>query len=123
MEIRGHISSGKPALILARAGTVIDFAELEIRANRLAHFWYAAGLREGDTVAAILENNEHIHAVMWAARRSGLYYALVNTHLTAAEAAYIIHNSSAKALIGSRATRSVCERLAEHSPVGCPSCC
>src|SRR5271165_2686324 len=120
MEIRDHIASGKPALILARAGTVIDFAELEMRANRLAHFWYAAGLREGDTVAAILENNEHVHAVMWAARRSGLYYALINTHLTAAEAAYIVDNSSAKALIGSRATRSVCEGLAEHLPAGLP---
>jgi long-chain acyl-CoA synthetase len=116
MEIRDHIASGKPALVLARAGTVIDFAELEKRANRLAHFWYAAGLREGDSVAAILENNEHVHAVMWAARRSGLYYALINTHLTAAEAAYIVDNSSAKALIGSRATRSVCEGLAEHLP-------
>jgi fatty-acyl-CoA synthase len=120
MEIRDHIASGKPALVLARAGTVIDFAELEKRANRLAHFWYAAGLREGDTVAAILENNEHVHAVMWAARRSGLYYALINTHLTAAEAAYIVDNSSAKALIGSRVTRSVCEGLAEHLPAGLP---
>src|SRR5271156_5320458 len=120
MEIRDHIGSGKPALILARTGTAVDFAELEKRANRLAHFWRAAGLREGDTVAAILENNEHVHAVMWAARRSGLYYALINTHLTAAEAAYIVDNSSAKALIGSRATRSVCEGLAEHLPAGLP---
>ena len=120
MQIRDHIASGKPAVVLARAGTVIDFAELEKRANRLAHFWYAAGLREGDTVAAILENNEHVHAVMWAARRSGLYYALINTHLTAAEAAYIVDNSSAKALIGSRVTRSVCEGLAEHLPDGLP---
>ena len=120
MEIRDHITSGKPAVVLARAGTVIDFAELEERANRLAHFWYTAGLREGDTVAVILENNEHVHAVMWAARRSGLYYALINTHLTAAEAAYIVDNSSAQALIGSRATRSVCEGLAEHLPGGLP---
>src|SRR3984885_10603801 len=121
MEIRDHISSGKPALVLAQAGTVIDFAELEKRANRLAHFWYAAGLREGDTVAAILENNEHVHAVMWAARRSGLYYALINTHLTAAEAAYIVDNSGAKAVIGSRAMRTVCEGLADHLPDGLPA--
>src|SRR5271154_2401935 len=120
MEIRDHIASGKPALVLARAGTVIDFAELEKRANRLAHFWRAAGLREGDTVAAILENNEHVHAVMWAARRSGLYYALINTHLTAAEAAYIVDNSGAKAIIGSGALRTVCEGLAEHLPGGLP---
>src|ERR1700728_554231 len=120
MEIRSHVASGKPALVLARAGTVIDFAELEKRANRLAHYFRRAGLREGDTVAVILENNEHVHAVMWAARRSGLYYALINTHLTAAEAAYIVDNSSAKAVIGSRATRSICEGLAEQLPSGLP---
>ena len=50
-------------------------------------------MREGDTIAAILENNAHIHAVMWAARRSGLYYALINTTSHGSEAAYIVENS------------------------------
>jgi acyl-CoA synthetase (AMP-forming)/AMP-acid ligase II len=120
MQIREHVNSGKPALILAGAGTAIDFAELEERANRLAHYWRAAGLREGDTVAAIMENNEHVHVVMWAARRSGLYYAMINTQLTAAEAAYIVDNSGAKAVIGSRAMRTVCEGLGEYLPDGLP---
>src|SRR4030081_1575622 len=120
MQIREHVGSGRPAVILYPSQTVIDFAELEARANRLAHFFRQAGLREGDTVAAILENNEHVHAVMWAARRSGLYYALINTHLPAAEAAYIVDNSGAKAVIGSRAMRAVCERLANHLPNGLP---
>ena len=66
---------------------------------------------EGDAVAILMENNEHIHAVMWAARRSGLYYVPINTHLTAAEAAYIVENSDAKAIIGSAALRKVCEGL------------
>ena len=62
-----------------------------------------------------MENNEHYHAVMWAARRSGLYYVPINTHLTAAEAAYIIDNSSAKAIVGSAALRKTCENLGEHT--------
>ena len=111
MQIREHVST-RPAVILHPTGTVVTFAELEARANRLAHHFRRAGLREGDTVAAVLENNEHVHAVMWAARRCGLYYALINTHLTAAEAAYIVENSGAKAVIGSRATRPICEGLA-----------
>src|SRR3984885_16340891 len=119
MQIREHVSD-KPAIILHPSGTVVTFAELEARANRLAHRFRKAGLRAGDTVAVILENNEHIHAVMWAARRSGLYYAMINTHLTAAEAAYIIDNSGAKAVIGSRATREVCAGLAEYLPGGLP---
>ncbi|MDT5357594.1 MAG: long-chain acyl-CoA synthetase [Mycobacterium sp.] len=120
MQIRQYAQSAKPALILHPSGVVIGFAELERRANQLAHHFREVGLREGDTVAAILENNEHVHAVMWAARRSGLYYALINTHLTAAEAAYIVDNSGAKAVIGSQAMRTVCERLADHLPNGLP---
>jgi long-chain acyl-CoA synthetase len=120
MQIREHVDSDKPALVLYPSGITLSFAELEARANRLAHLFRGAGFKQGDTVAAILENNAHIHAVMWAARRSGLYYALINTHLSAAEAAYIIDNSGARAVIGSRAMRTVCEGLAEHLPKGLP---
>ena len=67
-----HPESTKPAVILHPSGTVVTFAELEERANRLAHHLRGAGLRPGDTVAVLMENNEHVHAVMWAARRSGL---------------------------------------------------
>jgi len=116
MQIREHLGTNKPAIILYPAGTVITFDELEARANRLAHYFRQAGLVEGDAVAILMENNEHIHAIMWAARRSGLYYVPINTHLTAAEAAYIIDNSAAKAIIGSAALRKTCENLAEHSP-------
>ena len=90
---------------------------LEARANRLAHYFRQAGLREGDSVAILMENNEHIHAVMWAARRSGLYYVPINTHLTAAEAAYIIDNSGAKADHRlARRCGTTCAGLAEHLP-------
>ncbi len=57
---------------------------------------------------------------MWAARRSGLYYMLISTHLTPPEVAYIVDNSGAKAVIGSQAMRKICEGLAEHLPNGLP---
>ena len=120
MQIREHLGTGKPAVILHPRGTVITFDELEARANRLAHHFRDAGLAEGEVVAILMENNEHIHAVMWAARRSGLYYVPINTHLTAAEAAYIVDNSAAKAIIGSAALRKTCENLQEHLPAGLP---
>ena len=121
MQIRDHVGTGKPAIILHPAGTVITFDELEARANRLAHYFRQHGLREGDAVAILMENNEHMHAVMWAARRSGLYYVPINTHLTPAEAAYIIDNSGASAIVGSAALRKVCENLGEHLPDGLPA--
>jgi fatty-acyl-CoA synthase len=120
MQIRQHCGTDKPAVIVHPAGTVVTFDELEASANRLAHYFRRAGLREGDAVAILMENNEHYHAVMWAARRSGLYYVPINSHLTAAEAAYIIDNSAAKAIIGSAALRATCEALGEHLPRGLP---
>jgi long-chain acyl-CoA synthetase len=120
MQIRPYIGANKPAVILYPSGTVVTFDELEARANRLAHRFRQAGLREGDTIAILMENNEHIHAVMWGARRSGLYYVPINTHLTPDEAAYIIDNSSAKAIIASAALRETCTDLAGHLPGGLP---
>ncbi|MEB3071482.1 fatty-acid--CoA ligase FadD4 [[Mycobacterium] vasticus] len=114
MQIREHIGSDRPALLLHPSGACLGFAELEARANRLAHYFRCAGLREGDAVAVAMENNEHLHAVMWAARRTGLYYVLLNTHLTGEEVGYIVTNSGARAVLGSRATRSLCEQLARH---------
>ena len=122
MQIREHAEADpdKPAVILYPAGTVVTFGEMEARANRLAHLFRQAGLREGDAVAILMENNEHYHTVMWAARRSGLYYVPINSHLTAAEAAYIIDNSAAKAIVGSAALAPVLEGLGEHLPHGLP---
>lgn len=120
MQIRQWVESERPALIIHPAGIEIGFDELEARANRLAHHFRDQGLREGDTVAVLMENNEHMLAVMWAARRAGLYYATINTHLTAAEAAYIVDDSGAMAIIGSRAMRELCARLEPHLPRGLP---
>ena len=122
MQIREHAEAdpGKPAVIMYPSGTVVTFGELEARANQVAHLFRAHGLREGDAVAILMENNEHYHAVMWGARRAGLYYVPINSHLTAAEAAYIIDNSAAKAIISSAALRPVLEGLAEHLPNGLP---
>src|SRR5690349_7211321 len=103
MQIREYAAAtpDKPAIVMYPSGTVVTFGELEARANRLAHFFRRHGLKEGDAVAILMENNEHYHAVMWSARRCGLYYVPINTHLTAAEVAYIIDNSGAKAVVSS----------------------
>ena len=111
----------KPAVIMYPSGTVVTFGELEARANRLAHLFRQAGLVEGDAVAILMENNAHMHAVMWAARRAGLYYVPINTHLTAAEAAYIIDNSAAKAIVGSVKLTDTLAGLADELPNGLPS--
>jgi fatty-acyl-CoA synthase len=122
MQIRDTAvaSPDKPAIIMYPSGAVVTFGELEARANRLARLFRDAGLVEGDAVAILMENNEHIHAVMWAARRSGLYYVPINTHLTAAEVAYIVDNSGAKAIVGSGKLADTLAGLKTELPHGLP---
>ena len=120
MQLRDHGGSAKPAVILHPSGTIVSFADLEASANRLAHFLRRSGVEAGYTVAVLMENNEHVHAVMWAAKRSGLYYTLVNTHLSHSEIAYIVEDSGAKAIVSSRAMRGVCRQLSEQLPAGLP---
>src|SRR5690606_33836716 len=110
----------KPAVIMYPSVTVVTFGQLEARANRLAHLFRDAGLVEGDAVALLMENNEHFHMVMWAARRAGLYYVPINTHLTVAEVAYIVDNSGAKAIVGSAKLADTLAGLGAELPKGLP---
>ena len=89
----------KPALVDAATGQVRTFAELDDRTARLAHLLAEAGLADGDGVAALLANQLEYFDAAWATQRSGLYLTPVNWHLTAEEAAYIISDCDARALI------------------------
>ena len=89
----------KPALIIAETGQTTTYAELEDRSLRLAHVFADAGLVTGDVVALISDNAPEAYEVYWAALRSGLYVTAVNHHLSPDEAAYIVNDCGAKAMV------------------------
>ena len=91
----------KAAVIMAGTGAVLTYGELEERSRRLAQLWWTAGLRPGDHVAIFAENRTEYFEVVWAALRSGLYLTPVNRYLTAEEAAYIVNDCDARALVAS----------------------
>jgi len=93
----------KLATIMAGSGASLTFGELNARSIQLARLLRDAGLAVGDVVALFMENNLRYHETYWAAVRSGLYVCAVNKYLTAEEAAYIVNNSGAKALVTSAA--------------------
>ena len=97
----------KPAVILAESGETVTYRQLEDNSVALARVLYDAGLRPGDVVAVLSDNAAPVFDVYWAAHRSGLYITAINHHLTAAEAAYIVKDSGAKALIVSAALRDL----------------
>jgi long-chain acyl-CoA synthetase len=89
----------RPAVVVAETGETVTYAELDDRSIRLANYLYGRGLRPGDRVAILLENDPSYFEVVWAALRSGLYYTPINTHLTGPEIAYIVDDCAARALV------------------------
>jgi fatty-acyl-CoA synthase len=83
----------KVAARLVETGEQLSYAELEERSTRLAHLLREAGLRRGDVVALLSNNDLRCFEVYWAAMRSGLYITAVNHHLAADEVAYIVNDS------------------------------
>ncbi len=105
----------RPAVITSN-GHLVTFAELEERSCRLAQALFAHGLREGDHVAVLMLNDHRTHEVAFGLQRSGLYYTMVNTHLTAEEAAYIIEDCGAHTLITSRALSPLASEMVALTP-------
>jgi len=71
----------KAAAVLAETGETLTYSELDERSIRLAHALRDNGLRRGDVVILLSENNLHAFEVYWAAVRSGLYFTAVNHSL------------------------------------------
>jgi long-chain acyl-CoA synthetase len=93
-----------------------SFAELNHNANRLARALRARGLSEGDSVAFTCGNRPEFAEITAACLRAGLRYTPVNWHLTADEAAYIVADCEAKALIADARFADTMARTAELSP-------
>jgi fatty-acyl-CoA synthase len=91
----------KPAAIMAGSGEVLTYKELDDRSNQLAQLMWAAGLRPGDHVAIFMENSLRYYECFWAAIRSGLYFTTINRYLQPDETAYILQDSTARALFTS----------------------
>jgi long-chain acyl-CoA synthetase len=101
----------KVAARLVETGAEISYAELDECSTRLAHALWDAGLRRGDTVALLSNNDLRCFEVYWAAMRSGLYLTAVNHHLAPDEVAYIVNDSGARALVTSAAKGELAEAI------------
>ncbi len=100
-----------PAIIMGTSGEVVTYAQLEDRSSRLARALRAHGVREGDTIAILMDNNRQYLEVAWAAQRSGLRYTAINSHLRPAEAQYVLDDCGAIALFSCEAMADVAGRL------------
>lgn len=101
MAIHAANDPSKIATVMLQSCETLTYGELNERSIQLARLLADAGLVEGDVVALFMENNIRYHEIYWAVVRSGMYLCAVNKYLTAEEAAYIVNDSGAKALVTS----------------------
>ena len=100
MTTLAHFASKNPskaAAIIAETGETRTFAELHERSARIAGF-LARTLEQGEVIAVLLGNRLEYFDVCFGARRAGLYFVPVSTHLTVGELDYILRDSDAKVL-------------------------
>src|SRR5690349_5167066 len=106
----------KPAVIMAGSGRTITYRELDDSSRQLAVALHDLGLRQGDVVAMLSDNQADCLVVYWAALRSGLYLTAINHHLTADEAAYIAGDCDASVLIASASLAPLASEVLAATP-------
>jgi long-chain acyl-CoA synthetase len=107
----------KTALLMANGGEALTFEELEHAANQVAHLFREQQLAPGDHVAVMSENRLEMLVVESAAERTGLYFTLVSTHLSADEVSFIVNDCQARMFFSSPALRAVATEAANAAPL------
>lgn len=87
------------------------FGELNARANQVANALRARGLEPGDGIAILCRNRPEFAEVYAAGLRSGLRITTINWHLTADEAAYIVDDCEAKAIVADASLGTVAKGI------------
>ena len=115
MFARSHAGAQphQPAIITAPSGRTLTYRDYEQGANQVAQMLRAQGLRPGDHVAIFMENQPAMLLAEAGAERTGVYYTLVNSYLSAEEAGYIIDNCTARVLFSSVAKAETARPAAE----------
>jgi long-chain acyl-CoA synthetase len=105
-----ELSGGRPAVIRSDTGRMILYSELEARSVQLARLLRDHGLRHGDRVAILIENDIEWFVAARGIRRSNMLFVPINWHLKPAEAEYILSNSGARGVIASASLLELVQR-------------
>jgi long-chain acyl-CoA synthetase len=103
--------------VIEPSGRAITMGELSATSNRLVHGLRSLGLAQGDCIATLLPNSAPMIELYLAAAQAGLYLVPINHHLTAAEIAYILQDSEAKAFFTDARFAAACRGAADEAGV------
>ncbi|MCP4753774.1 MAG: AMP-binding protein [Proteobacteria bacterium] len=96
------------------------FAQVNRKANRVAHYLRSLDVRKGDMVSLLILNSPEIYDCMFGAQKIGAVAGLINFALKGPEIAYVLDDSKPKVVfVGSEfmAEFLLGYRQAEHKPL------
>ncbi|WP_328547212.1 non-ribosomal peptide synthetase [Streptomyces platensis] len=94
------------------------YAELNRRANRLAHRLRNLGVRPGDVIGVCLPRSPLSLTTLYAVLKAGAAYLPVDPELPAARIDYLIEHSGARMVLGTGGTRAAVARAGAFLDVG-----
>jgi fatty-acyl-CoA synthase len=89
----------------------LTYRELGVRVNRWVHLMREAGVRHGDRVAVISQNDHRLLEGFFGAPLLGAIYMPINFRLIASDFGYILNHAEAKVLLVEEALLSVVESI------------
>lgn len=111
-----EIAPQRPAVIVAETGEILTYGRLDDRSLRFARHLYDDGVRSGDHLAVLCDNQPRAMEIYWAALRSGLYITFINSHLSAAEVAYIVEDCGAQTFVVAERFATVADAVVSAVP-------
>lgn len=107
-ELFAEIAAAKPDAIALRHGdTVCDYAELDRRANRIAHELLARGVRPGSFVGLCLERGIPLVAGMLGVLKAGAAYLPLEPGLPAERIRRLVAEAGAELVLATTATAAL----------------
>mmetsp|Transcript_28882 Transcript_28882/g.32085 ORF Transcript_28882/g.32085 Transcript_28882/m.32085 type:complete len:630 (-) Transcript_28882:56-1945(-) len=81
---------------------IFSYGDIEERANKIANWAHDAGLRQGDSVALLMENGPSFVFFLLGFSKIGVEIALINTHLKGKQLSHCLSISKAKLYVVSK---------------------
>ena len=98
-----NVDPEKVAFQMCESGEQVTYAQLNDRANQVAHLISDLGILPGDHVAVLMNNCRELMELCFGLDRSGVYYTLISTRLTTDEMAYSVQDCGARLFVYSSA--------------------
>ena len=111
------VSPERLAVIMANSGQCITYREIDAASNKVAHLLRDLGLKRGDGIALLMQNNIHFLEICWGAQRSGLYFTPISWRSKHDELVYILRNSGARTLFAGEQYAALACKAAQEAGV------